>query len=283
MAIPPVLGRAIRALAPHAEPRSDAEFLAWVDAGLPPIKMRCGYRNGAPTDEGVMHHILVVGDGVITPEHPESVDDDGNGDAPGGIRNACRAAAIALRSSGPVAELPIATHRDATGKTRSMPVDQMERLEQTRTIQLAARWLRAGWKLTEVAPLLRHGPGPAQAVPLLKLGVPAERIAEWAGHDLDDCVRWATQPGIPVELAQSLMRAGLDPPAIARWVDRGVPAANLLEWLTLVETGSGTHRDHRRVPQEWPTALHGRLPARPPVPHDRVRAAPRGRAPIRPI
>lgn len=235
LAVPPVLGRAIRLLAPGTQPNSDIEFLDWVSAGLPPIRLKCGYRNGAPAGDGALHKLLVVGDEVITPGHPESASGTDTAD---GIRNACRAAAIALHSSGPIADLPIATHRDPNGNTRTMPLNQIERLEQVRTVLLAARWLRAGWSLADVAPLLRHGPGPEEAVPLLTGGVPAKRIAEWAGHDLDDCSRWVAHPGVPVELAQSLRRAGLDLPEVTRWAHRGVPAANLLEWSRLIAAGT---------------------------------------------
>jgi hypothetical protein len=233
LAAPPSLARAMMHLAPGPWPGSDAEFLDWASSGIPPMKLRCGYPNGAPAEGGSMHQVLVVGLEAITPVHSELTDND---DRLGGTRNACRAAAIALTSSGPIDGLPVAAHRDPKGNARTMPVNQMERLQLIRTVLLGARWLQAGWELTEVAPLLDHGPGPDEASPLLQRGLPPERVAAWAGYDLTECVQWAAVPDVPADLAKSLLRAGLDPVAVRHWAGRGVPAANLLPWFALVAT-----------------------------------------------
>jgi hypothetical protein len=107
--VPNILAQAIEAISEEVRPTSNEEFIAWVYVGLPPIRLRCGYRNGEAAG-GAMHRVLVEGDEVRTPGHPA-----GEVERPG-VRNACLAAALALRSSGPVAELPVAAHGQAGGR-----------------------------------------------------------------------------------------------------------------------------------------------------------------------
>jgi hypothetical protein len=94
-----------------------------------------------------------------------------------------------------------------------------------------------------VAPLLAHGPGPEDAVPLIATGMSVDRLAEWARYDLGECVRWAVHPDIDADLAMTLVKKRLGPEDVTHWSDRGVSPVNLPGWLDLVSAGLVAEKD----------------------------------------
>jgi hypothetical protein len=177
-----------------------------------------------------MHRVIVSAvAGIEMPCHP--------GDSDGRLLNSCTGVAFALRADGAIDQLLAAEEGEGAARARYLPLGQLDKIAALRTVWLAARWLRAGKTPRQIAPLLASGPGPETALALLEAGTSVDRLARWAGYELNGCTRWARYPKVTAVAAEALDRAGLHPAEVDEWVSRGVPAHHLRGWWVLQEAG----------------------------------------------
>ncbi|WP_436536552.1 hypothetical protein [Actinoplanes sp. HUAS TT8] len=181
--LPTVLAEAIittTTIASIRLPRSDQEFLGWVEAGLPEGWTWCDYDIARGHSTGQMHRFRIVGPAVQLADHDVTrrSADLAAADA-AGRHLACYATVDALDSVGPMT--------GANAQARRIGRDQAKRLRTLRIIWLAYRWMRAGRDvrtLDEVT--LTRGPGPSTGrawnVPGATSPMPpvlAEAVAAW--------------------------------------------------------------------------------------------------------